>query len=433
MKLQAPILKILRNIKSWASIAKKKLKLKLFKIIPLALLEEYKKTESIDYFLSGKFHFEESHLNIPNELLPRLYLTKNQWGPFLESTKEDKVFVPIHKNKKINGVITIAFFCSYARSHFFEKTIRSYAKINSNIKWILCKFADFPIEENETTMDLFIFKDVSSAKAFCDLNVDFIVDADGPLRPTITLELLKCTSSYVLNYYNLITTSNKQFYDALVVPKFVNIAPIVTEKKIIYLDVLGGWDLPPITYQINKFSKSYHFSIIAEQFKIGQEFLEGFSYLSFKFKFIFIGMKHERFLIIKLKAYGWNLSNIFFENHMPLPKLQNFLKDNVYTILDVPNYSSGSGTIIGLSIGIPTICTDGPFWINQMAASIMNQTMNSDYIYDETTSIESIIRNHMLNSFEFEIRIEKSARRSGYLNPKIFLNDLHVALLNSFS
>ena len=233
-------------------------------------------------------------------------------------------------------------------------------------------------------------------------------------------------------YYNLITTTNKYFYDALIIPKSVTVAPFISEKKIIELDSLGGWDLPPLVLKINKSRKKYHFCIIAEQFKIGPEFLKEFSVLSHNFKFIFIGTKYPYFLVDKLKIYGWNLKNVSFNTAMPLLQLQYFLKKNVYSILDIPNYSSGSGTIVGLSIGIPTICKEGPYWINQMAASIMSQTENINYIYHQSIQIEKIIIEHMNNSAALEIRIEESARKSGYLNPEIFLNDLHQELLTAF-
>lgn len=405
--------------------------LELFKKSPLFLLK-LENTKPLDYFLSGQFHFESEHSHIEKSLLPRIYLTKNEWDSYLKSTKEEIDFTAIHKKRKLNDRITIGFFCSYSDSHFFEKTILPYSKIDSKIDWILCKFTDFPAPKKLYGINLIVFKDVNSAKLFCDLNVDFIIDADGPLRPTKTLELLKCSSSFVLNYYNLITTSNKQFYDALLVPKGVVPAPIVTEKKIIYLDVLGSWNLPPTSFGVINYSKIYHFAIIGEQFKIGTEFLESFCYLSHKYKFIFIGMKFEKFLIIKMKEYGWNLSNIYFECHMPLVKLERLLKNKVFTILDIPNYSSGSGTIIGLSIGIPTICKNGSFWINQMASSIMNKTGNTDYVYQELTQIEYILNKHMLNYIEFEVNIENSARISGYLNPEIFLKELHKKLVDTF-
>ncbi|AWW49197.1 hypothetical protein [Polynucleobacter paneuropaeus] len=388
--------------------------------------------QDLDYFLSGKFHYEKNHSHISSELLPRIFLTKNEWVPYLDSTRQEDSLCIVNKYKEIGEYITIGFFCSYTSSHFFEKTILSYTKINSKIKWVLCKFDDFPDENPPEGLELVIFEDVSSAVTYCNSNVDFIIDADGPLRPTKTLEVLKHTSAYVLNYYNLITTSNKYFYDALIIPKLVTAAPFVSEKKIIGLNVLGGWNLPSLSLKINLFPKKYHFSIIAEQFKIGPEFLEEFATLSNKFKFIFIGMKYRHYLIGKLSSYGWNLKNVYFEKHMSMDQLQNFLKKNVYTILDIPNYSSGSGTIVGLSIGIPTICRNGRFWINQMAASIMNQTMNSDYIYEKSSQIENIIKAHIFNSAELEIRIEERSRKSGYLNPKIFLTELHQELKNAF-
>lgn len=414
----------LRSFRDWGAI-------ELYKRIPTEILK-LQEDEFLDYFLSGKFHFEIDHSHIPSELLPRIYLTKNEWQLYFDSTKQEDSFSTTLKDKEISECITIAFFCSYSSSHFFEKTILSYAKINSKIRWILCKFIDFPHEKHTEGIELVVFKDVNSAIDFCNSSADFIIDADGPLRPTKTLEVLKHTSAYVLNYYNLITTSNKYFYDALIIPKFVTAAPFISEKKIIELDVLGGWNLPPLLLKNNHSPKKYHFAIIAEQFKISFEFLNNFSILSHNFKFIFVGIKYPYFLIDKMRMYGWNLNNIYFKRHIPLLQLRSFLKENVYSILDIPNYSSGSGTIVGLSVGIPTICKDGSYWINQMASSIMTQTKNSSYIYNQPTQIENIVKEHLQNSAELEVRIEESARKSGYLNPEIFLNDLHQELLKSF-
>lgn len=412
----------------------------LYKIKQNLLLGFYKKTpisywhssnfDGIDYFLSGRFNFSNDHRSVQKEHLARIYLTKNEWSSYYSVTKSNDIHPK--RVKIVSDKIKIAFFCSYSDSHFFDKTIAYYAKNEDKIKWYLCKFADFPLSIHSHDVETVIFKDLKSALDFCDNDVDFIIDADGPLRPTLTSELVKYTKSYVLNYYNLITSSNKNYFDALIVPIGCKPAPLISEKKVIEINALGGWYLPAITHQTNNFKK-YDIGIIAEQFKLGPKFYSDFAFLSLTYTFIFIGMKYPKYVIFKMKKYGWNLSNITFHNHISPSLFPLFLKRNIYTLLDVPNYSSGSGTIIGLSVGVPTICFDGDFWINQMASCIMQNTNNANYIYRTLSDIKKIIDGHKLNFKDNEVNIEKNSRVSSYLNPENFISELHNSLVLNFS
>jgi hypothetical protein len=92
----------------------------------------------------------------------------------------------------------------------------------------------------------------------------------------------------------------------------VTAAPFVSEKKIIGLNVLGGWNLPSLSLKINLSPKKYHFSIIAEQFKIGPEFLEEFATLSNKFKFIFIWKIKSLKIYLKFKILNSKFYNVGF-------------------------------------------------------------------------------------------------------------------------
>ena len=423
------VLKMLRFLKLLLHLFYRNIGIFLYKKLPLFILKFFN-FSNIDYFLSGRFNFESFHRHVNVDLLPRIYLTKNEWNSYLGSLHAE--IDVLDRNKLITKKIRIAFFCSYADAHFIEHTINHYPKQNINIEWFLCKFSEFDVTNHNAYMSTVIFTNLDSAIQFCDNYIDFVIDADGPLRPTKTMELVKKTKSYVLNYFNLIATSNMSCYDAIIVPSDVNISPLVSEPKIIRLRALGGWHLEPLEHNSTFVSKAYHIGIIAEQFKFGVEFFESFSALSNIFKFVFVGIKYPKYLIFKMKQYGWNLDNIFFENYMQLPIFRKFLKEKVYTILDVPNYSSGSGTIIALSVGLPVICKDGDYWINQMAASIMKETNNNRYIYREIGDIEKIIRLHVRSFSKYEIEIETNVRESSYLNVNSFVNDLYKSLIENF-
>jgi hypothetical protein len=281
----------------------------------------------------------------------------------------------------------------------------------------------------------FRFNSIEDAKYFVERFADIVIDADGPLRPTPALSLLNTVDCLVINYYNLIASGSDRLYDAIIAPAGVDIAPLVLEKEIVRLECLGSWYFEQfaLNYDISKLK--WDFAIISEQFKFGIDFYSTFGILSKNHKLIFIGLKAKSKVVEKLIEYGWCLDNITFIPHMHFEELRRFLDLHVLTILDVRNYSSGSGTILGLSAGVPTVCYFGEYWINQMAASIMKKAGLEQFIYTEVSQISEIINQYKRTYQSAHVIVRDESYKTGYLVPQTFLKEFYesvIKLLNRF-
>lgn len=394
--------------------------------------------EEVDFFLSGSFHFEPSSNSLSIGLQQRLYLTTNEWDKYFNVIKltysnfEKRNFS--HKKLYNNySVINVAFFCSYFDSHFYEQTIKVYNEIYPLIKWIICTINEPKVPPEGS--NYFRFNSIEDAKYFVENFADIVIDADGPMRPTPALSLLNSVNCLVINYYNLISTGSDRLYDAIIVPSDVDISPLVLEKEIVRLECLGAWYFEKFNINSDVSTIKWDFAIISEQFKFGFDFYSSFGTLTEKHKIIFIGMKAESIIINKMMKFGWNIRNVKFVPHMHFEDLRRFLDKNVLTVLDVRNYSSGSGTILALSAGVPTICYRGKYWINQMAASIMNKVGFSEFIYTDISQIPFIVSKYRKEYKHKHISVMNDSFKCGYLKPDIFLPDFHKAmiiLLNRF-
>lgn len=385
-----------------------------------------------DIFLSGRYHFEPFN-GVDKLLLPRLYLTLNQWADYERSINNIthdfcRRSLSLKRAQKFSigtQVLKVGFFCSYANSHFIQQTIYQYAKIYPLISWFICTIEDknhVSVVEHVSYVNFASIEDAKRASCMFDV----VIDADGPLRPTKAFQLTNTIDCLVLNYYNLLASGSSKIYDAVVIPEGANVGPTVCEPNVIELDCLGGWLLKNIAEEHISPKKIYDFAIIAEQFKFGDEFFASFAELSRTNKFVFVGIKYIPYLIERTRFYGWDVSNIYFHKHIPMEELRIFLKNSVYTILDIPNYSSGSGTILGLSVGIPTICKNGKYWINQMASLIMKKAALDRYVYSNVSDIYSILLDHKNSYLAIENEVIKNSYSTGYLDPYKFCQDFYT-------
>ncbi len=168
-----------------------------------------------DDFHSGRFHFES---NVQDDTIINIKyaLAKNDQDSLYKYLKkidgaDDVVKI---KTKKISkDLITIGFFCSYTNSGIFKHTIGSYNNLSDKIKWVGCNIRSSELIA-DASCPIISFPNVKSAIEYSDAHFDFVVDADSFLRPDNFYEVIKNTSSYTLNYFNLSCSSYNNHLDA---------------------------------------------------------------------------------------------------------------------------------------------------------------------------------------------------------------------------
>ena len=267
---------------------KRKLRKKLKKQQDLSKNEN---SHEQDNFHSGKFHFEQFiDTDIINNI--KYALAKNDQDALYKFLKQIDGANDEHKikTKKISDgdVITIGFFCNYMNSGIFRNTIGGYNNFFDKIKWVGCHIAPNHVITG-SSCPIISFSDTKSAIQYADKNFDFVIDADFLLRPNNFYEILKNTSCHTLNYYNFSCSSYNSHLDAFLVVDGLEVSKYTPSEKIITLPAQGSWKLD----EQKEFHPTYLYDItlIGDQFKYGEKFLEMYKSFSYEFKILFLGLR----------------------------------------------------------------------------------------------------------------------------------------------